>query len=66
MSVPTEGEEFAKLLHHLGESQNSCAMLSHLAKANDEDLRAKGWMAVSELLKRMQYQVTEMAKRKLQ
>lgn len=70
VSVPTTGEAFAKLLHHMGEAQNQAAMLAHLhrAQANTGKDRAlaDGWIAVSEMLKRQIYQVTEIAKGHLQ
>lgn len=70
MSIPTQGEEFAKLLEHLRLAQDSCAMLSHLAAHHGSSSKdraiADGWIAVSELLKRMQFQVTKLAQGKLQ
>lgn len=65
MSVPTEGEEFAKLIEHLRKAQENSAMLGHLAKANDENLRAHGWLGISELLNKMVHQVTKLATNKM-
>lgn len=69
MSVPTQGEQFAKLLEHLRQAQDDSAMLAHLTRAQGgrkDHAIADGWIAVSELLKRMQYQVTKLAQGKLQ
>ena len=70
MSVPSQGEAFSLLLHHLAESQNQAAMLAHLTRAMSSSPKdralADGWISVSELLKRLQYQVTAIAKGKLQ
>jgi len=68
-SVPTQGEAFSKLLHHMDEMMNQCATLAHLhrAQANEGKSRAiaDGWIAVGEMMKRMRYQIVEMAKGKL-
>ena len=66
MSIPTHGEEFAKLIEYLRKSQECCAMLSHLAQANDSRTIGLGWLTVSEGLKRMQHNVTLLAQGKLQ
>lgn len=70
MSVPTHGEQFAKLLEHLRQAQDDSAMLAHLTRAQSNKGKdravADGWIAVEELLKRMVYQVTQLAQGKLQ
>ena len=68
-SVPTIGETFSKLIHHLREAQDAAAMLGHLTRAQGsrkDHALADGWIAVQEMLKRLVYQVTEIAKGKLQ
>lgn len=69
-SVPTSGEEFSKFIHHISEAQSTAYMLAHLARAqanNGKDRAlADGWYSVGELLKRLNWQVTELAKGKLQ
>lgn len=68
-TVPTQGEEFSKFLHHLRTAQDSAYMLAHLTRAQGgqkDHALADGWIAVGELLKRMVWQVTELAKGKLQ
>lgn len=69
MSIPTRGETFSKLLHHLGEAQSCAATLSHLHNLQDngpDKVLAAGWFNVSEGLRQMQIKVTEFAKRGLQ
>lgn len=66
MGIPTSGEEFEKLIYHLRHSQENCAMLSHLAKANGSNLIGDGWLTVSEGLKRMQLTVTMLAQGRMQ
>lgn len=68
-AVPTQGEEFAKLLDYMHKSQESCYMMAHLTRAQgstkDHSL-ADGWMAVGEMYKRLIYQVTQLAQGHLQ
>ena len=66
MSLPTQGEEYSKLLEFLRKAQESSAMLAHLASANDDRVLAKGWLGIEELLKRMATQITKLAMGKLQ
>jgi hypothetical protein len=70
MSVPTQGEAFAKLTEHLRLAQEDTAMLAHLTRAMSSSKKdvavADGWIATSELLKRLIYQVTKLAQGKLQ
>jgi hypothetical protein len=66
MSVPTSGETYAKLMYHLTEAQECCAMMSHLEGLNDKSDRAKGWLSIEEHFKRMLKVVTGLAKGSLQ
>ena len=69
MSLPTRGEEYTKLMEYLIKAQESCAMLAHLHNTEDttsDRTLARGWLGISELLKKMQHQVTQMAKGRLQ
>ena len=70
MTVPTTGEEFAKLIEYIRKAQESCATLSHLAGLQGHGTRdqgvAKGWLIVSEQLKLMQLTVTKIGMGKLQ
>lgn len=65
--LPTKGITYAKLLEHLREAQDCCAMMSHLHTENTDIDRtlAKGWLGIEELLKRMAYQVTRLATRNM-
>lgn len=68
-AVPTQGEEFAKFLHHLRAAEDSAYMLNHLTRAQGtakDKALADGWFAVGELLKRMVHQTTQLAKGHLQ
>jgi hypothetical protein len=65
MSIPTKGEEFAKLIEHLRYAQENAAMLAHLHR-DDSALTARGWLAVSEMLKLTQHNVTKLAMKGLQ
>lgn len=64
----TVGEAYVKLMYHMEEAQNLCAVIAHLenAQGNTGTLLARGWLGISELLKQMQHQITKLAQRKLQ
>jgi hypothetical protein len=69
VSIPTQGEEYAKLMEHLRKAQESAAMLAHLINVQDnvkDAALAKGWLAISELFKMIQHKVTQLAMGKLQ
>jgi hypothetical protein len=66
MSVPTSGEVFAKLLEHMREAQDCCAMLSHLEGLNDQPVRSRGWLSIEEQLKKFIHYTTLLAQGKLQ
>ena len=66
MSVPTEGDEFAKLTYHLRMAQEASATIAHLRNANDDRPSAKAWLAISEGLKKFIQHVTMLAMRKMQ
>jgi hypothetical protein len=61
MSVPTSGETFAKLIHHMREVQDCLAMMSHLDGLNDNPDRSKRWLAMEESFKRMIHTMTQLA-----
>ena len=63
MSVPTQGETYAKLMEHIRKAQEQSAMMAHLVAAQDDRSLAKQWLLVSESFKKMQYTLTELAKR---
>lgn len=68
--LPTIGLTFARLHERLIGCQEDCAMLSHLTRAQSSSSRdnalADGWHALSEMLKRVDYQVTALATKRLQ
>ena len=70
MATPTHGEVFAKLIEDLAHAQEGCAMLGHLARANANNKKgtalADGWLACSELIKRMNHQIIQLGQGKLQ
>lgn len=66
MTVPTEGDEFAKLTFHLRMAQEAAAMIAHLRNANDDRQSARNWLNISEGLKKFIQSVTVMAMRKMQ
>lgn len=67
--VVTRGETYAKLMDHLREAQDCCAVLSHLHNTEDNEadkLLARGWLGVAEMFRLVQHKVTQMAMGKLQ
>ncbi len=62
MSLPTPAEEFAKLIEHISKAEEAAAMLAHLYRDNSANM-AQGWLAVSELFRRLRIQVTTLATR---
>jgi hypothetical protein len=67
VSVPTRGETYARFIEHLRLAQEDAAMMAHLHNTESRDGHiAQGWLAISELIKRMQSQVTKLAMRGLQ
>lgn len=64
MSIPLEGDEYAKLIEHIRKAQEASAMLAHLCKDKSE-AQSRGWLIVSEQLKLFQHTVTLLATRKL-
>ena len=67
--VVTRGEAYTKLLYHMREAQELCAVMAHLhnTESNQMDsLLAKGWLGMEQLVKRMCDQLTNLAMKKLQ
>ena len=60
MSLPTKGEEFAKIMEYLRKAQESASMIAHLER-DASKLTAQGWLAVSEMFKLIQQRITELA-----
>jgi len=65
----TRGEAYSQLMFHLREAADFAAMLSHLHNTEDnhmDQLVAKGWLGIHELLLRMIAQITKLAMNKFQ
>lgn len=65
---PSTGETFTKLLYHLDEIQELCAVMAHLNNTESGDqvaLHVKGWLAMAEMFKLTRHNVVELAKGKL-
>lgn len=69
MSVPTHSETYVQLMEHITKAQEASAMLGHLVRADASNRKnhavADGWIAVSEMFKRIGYQVTQLAQNRL-
>lgn len=66
MSVPTQGETYAKIIEYLIKLQEESAMMAHLASANDERTLSNAWLKVSENFRKMQHSLTQLATKGLQ
>lgn len=70
MGTPTHGEVYMKLIEDVTHAQEGAAMLAHLTRAQSsshkDNALADGWIAVSELMKRINFQVIKLAQGKLQ
>jgi len=64
MSIPTQGEEFSKIIEHLRKAQESMAMIAHLER-DEHPIVARGWLAWSEQMGNIVLMVTKFAKRGL-
>lgn len=68
--MPTIGLTYMRLHERLIGCQEDCAMISHLTRAQStspkDNALADGWHALSEMLKRVDYQVTQLATSRLQ
>ena len=60
MSLPTKGEEFAKLIEFLHKAEEASAMLAHL-HADESKVMSSGWLAVSKFLNEMALRCTDLA-----
>lgn len=67
MQIPTEAEEYMKLMEYLRRAQESAGMLAHLANNYGASgrRRAIGWLAVEQQFKLTQAVVTKLAEGKL-
>jgi len=60
MSLPTKGEEFAKLIEFLHKAEEASAMLAHL-HADESKVMSSGWLAVSKFLGEIVKRCTSLA-----
>lgn len=66
--LPTPGLMYEQLLEHLRQAQENAAMLAHLCRTEDQvkDMAiANGWLAIVELFRRVEAQVTLLAQGRL-
>lgn len=66
--LPTVGLMYEQLLEHLRQAQENAAMLSHLTNTEDtirDKLISKGWLAIAELLRQMEFKITSLAQGRL-
>lgn len=66
--VVTKSETFSKLLHHLREAQSLAAVMAHLHQTEGsakDFILAKGWLGISEMFKRVQDQIINLAQGRL-
>lgn len=61
----SEGSSFAQLIEYLRLAQESAAAIGHFKKANDDEFRGQGFLAVAEMLGKTCDHVTDLATRGL-
>lgn len=70
MGVPTTGEVLSRIIDSLRKAQEDAYLMGHLTKAMSNSSKDRalgdGWIAIGEMLKRMNHQVIEIGKGKLQ
>ena len=67
--IPTRGETYAKMMHHLREAQECAAIMSHLHNtegSHKDKIMARGWLHVEDLIKKMAHNITKLAQGALQ
>ena len=57
----SESDTYAQLMEHLRMAEEACYTLGHLAKMQSDDLKGQGWLAVGEMFKLSQVNVTNLA-----
>jgi len=61
----SEGDTFAQLIEYLRLAQEAAATIGHYKKANDDNLRGQGFLAIAEMLGQVCVSVTDLATRGL-
>lgn len=62
---PTESDLYTTLLHHLTMSEEASYILGHFYKSQDDFEKGQGFLAVGEMLKMTQLNVTNLATKSL-
>ncbi len=57
----SEADTFAQLLEYLRLAQEACYTIGHLKKSNDDEVTGQGFIAIGEMLKLTQRNVTKLA-----
>ena len=57
----SESDTFMQLLEQIRLAQESCYVLGHLRKANDDNLTGQGFLAIGEMFAKVYVQVTTLA-----
>ena len=57
----SESDTYAQLMEHLRMAEEACYTLGHLAKMQSDDLKGQGWLAIGEMFKLSQVNVTNLA-----
>lgn len=66
--VATRDEAYRKLMHHLEEAQNQALVIGHLHKTEDgamDQLMAKGWYGIGELLEQTRVKIRQLAMKRI-
>lgn len=57
----SESDTFAQMLEYLRMAEEAAYTIGHLRKANDDNLTGQGWLAIGEMLKLTQRNITKLA-----
>ncbi len=57
----SEADTFAQLLEYLRMAEEACYTIGHLRKANDDSLSGDSWIVVGQMLRKMLYNITQLA-----
>lgn len=57
----SEADTFAQMLEYLRMAEECAYTIGHLRKANDDELTGQGWLAIGEMLKLTQRNITKLA-----
>lgn len=58
---PSEADTFSQLLEYLRLAEEAAYMIGHLNKANDNEIKGQGFLAVGEMLKLTQANLIKLA-----